>query len=84
MNMATNENGEVAVAYWNTIPHVVSVMKHEYAFVVRANICLAWVQPEHVERLLAIKKDCCGGSKKRAYRLENEDNTRRWTNGGGR
>ena len=79
-----NETGEVAVSYYQTIPHLVTVAGHEYIFSVRANICLAWIQPEHVDKLLTVKKDCCGGSKKTVYRIENEDNVRRWVNGGGR
>lgn len=79
-----NDAGEVAVAYYQTIPHVVGVSGYEYAFSVKANICLAWIKPEHVDRILAIKKNCCGNNSRYVYRLEILDHVRRWTNGGGR
>jgi len=74
----------VAIAYYQTIPHTVVLGKVEYAFVVRANICLSWIPLEHMEAILRITKTCCGGNKKKVYRLANEDDVRRWTNGGGR
>jgi len=74
----------VAVCYYQTIPHTIKVVDTEYAFVVRANICLANVKEEHVDKVLGITKFCCGNNKKKVYRLANENDIRRWNNGGGR
>lgn len=85
--MITNDAGEVAIKYYQTVPHTVKVAGQEYyAFVVRANICLAWIRPEHVAMVLSIRrKKCCGnGAKPNEYRYANESDVRRWTNGGGR
>ena len=79
-----NDQGQIAVSYYTTIPHVIGVMKTEYAFTVSANLCMAWINPEHVDAILRIKKNCCGNNSKTVYRLEHEDHVRRFTNGGGR
>lgn len=80
----TNAAGEVALRYYQTIPHTISVSGQQYAFVVRANICLAWIKPEHVAKVLSTTKRCCGNSVKTVYHYANESDVRRWTNGGGR
>jgi hypothetical protein len=79
-----NDQNQVAVSYYTCVPHVIGVMGTEYAFTVKANICMAWINPEHVDAVLRVKKNCCGNNSKTVYRLEHEDHTRRWTNGGGR
>ena len=57
----------------------------EYVFVVRANISLAWVAADDEERILnTAVGSCCGGKKKYPFRLANESDVRRWSNGGGR
>ena len=53
-----------------------------YAFSVRHNICLAYIQPEHVDTVLNTKKTCCGGSKKKTYRRATETDIRRFEVGG--
>jgi len=53
-----------------------------YVFVVRANISLAEVKDEHVEKILQVKGGCCG-SKQPVFMKANEDDIRRWKNGGG-
>lgn len=76
----TNENGDVAIKYLQTIPHVISVHGNEYAFVVRANINLTWVKPEDVLAVLAIRADCNCPShqKKPKYVYANELDVQRW------
>jgi len=77
------QDGKVAVAYYQTIPHAIKVNEYTYAFVVRANICMAWVSENDVDAVLRITKTCCGGHRKVVYRFANENDVRRWTNGGG-
>ncbi|RMD57938.1 hypothetical protein D6833_13415 [Candidatus Parcubacteria bacterium] len=57
---------------------------HEYVFTVRANISLTWVEPEDVQRILNIRRACCGGKRNQQFFLANESDVRRWTNNGGR
>jgi hypothetical protein len=82
--MVTNDDGWVALKRFQTINKVVTVGGEEYLFFTKANICLAWIRPEHVGEILNIKKVCCGGSKKPAFRYANESDARRWNAGGGR
>ena len=55
----------------------------KYAFVVRANISLAWIELGDIDFLIRRMGGCCGGNQ-RMYRYANESDVRRWTNGGGR
>lgn len=77
------QNGEVAIAYYQTIPHVVKANGYAYAFVVKANICMAWIKEADVGVIMSLTKKCCGGQRTAAYRYANESDVRRWTNGGG-
>jgi hypothetical protein len=82
--MITNSDGWVALKRYQKINKLISVGGEQYLFQTRANICLAWVRPEHVGAVLAIKKVCCGGNKKPMFLHANESDVRRWENGGGR
>lgn len=84
--MAVEFDGYTAVKYYTTIPHVVTIQNMQYAFIVKANICLSWVKNEHVSIVLALhrKGRCCGGHQGQEYRLANEDDVRRWKQNGGR
>lgn len=63
--MQTNSNGEVALRYRQSVSKVVTVGENGYAFIPRLHISLAWVKPEDVNKLLAMKHDCnCGGHSK--------------------
>lgn len=77
------QDGKVAIDYYQTIQHVVQVGQHEYVFVVRADICMAWIDEADVPAILGITKQCCGGNRTTVYRYANENDVRRWTNGGG-
>ena len=78
--MIENEHGQTAICYYQTIPHALRVSQHTYTFVVQANICMAWVNNEDVERVLATTKQCnCGSNRKTVYRYANEADVRRWS-----
>lgn len=78
--MVTDENGNIAVRYYQTLPHVVGIgnPKTEYAFVVRHNICLAYVRPEHKDQVLGITKHCCGNNRKQVYFLADQKQVDIW------
>jgi len=78
------KDGMVAVKYYQSVPKKVWVNKDLYLFNVRASISMCWVRDEHLNNVLNTKKTCCGGSRKRVFRLANESDVRRWTAGGGR
>jgi hypothetical protein len=80
--MEYNENGWIALKRYQTINKIVTVGDEQYAFVTQHNICMAWVRPEHVDQVLAIKKVCCGGGKKSQFRPASETDVRRWESGG--
>lgn len=80
--MVTNESGQVALKRFQTINRLVSVDGTEYVFHTQNNICLAWIQPEHVGRVLAVQRVCCGGSKKPMFTYASEVDVKRWQYGG--
>ena len=86
--METNAQGQVAIKYRQSIPHSIVVNRKAYHFVVRAHICMSWIEAEHVDIVLqSVRRKChCGGgnSKPHDYVLANSDDVRRWTVGGGR
>lgn len=73
-----NDKGEIAVAYYQTIPHHLKVNGVIYGFDVRRNICMAWIKPEHLDTVLSQIKTCCGGNRRTIYRLEHQAHVRRW------
>lgn len=84
--MQKNQDGWIALKYYQ--PQQVLVTRtpsrHDYVFVVQANISLAWIRPEDIDNILARRKECCNGHKRLTYLYANEADVRRWTNRGGR
>lgn len=76
--MVTNEEGQVALVYYQAIPHVVKARQTEYAFVAKRAISLAWINPDDVEALLSVRRQCCGGNKAPSYQYANEAQVRIW------
>lgn len=76
--MVTREDGWIAVKYLQNVPHVVFVKGMGYAFVVQHNVNLTWVDPDHLDAMMAIKGGCCG-KKKQKYRLANESDVFQWS-----
>jgi hypothetical protein len=73
-----NENGEVAIR-WNVLaPKQVQIGQTLYRFDIKANISLAWVKPEDVDRMLAVRVSCCGGTQNQSCHLANELDAKRW------
>jgi len=83
--MQTNSNGEVALRYMRGGQKLFQGkgLSQGYVFIPKANISLAWVKPEDVEKMYRIKRGCCG-SEKRVIFPATEDAVRQWTNNGGR
>lgn len=77
--MQTNNHGQIALKHMKGGQRLV----YGTVFIPRANISLAWVDPENVPQLLAVKGGCCGGEKPVIF-YANENDVRQWTNGGGR
>lgn len=81
--MVENEQGQIAVRKYQTTPEVVRVGDGtEYAFSVRHNICLAWINPQHLNTVLSEMRECCGGSKKKVFFLADQVHTNRYLHGG--
>lgn len=55
----------------------------QYVFITRANISMAWVNPEDVATVLKIRGGCCG-RQSLMFTYANVSDARRWTIGGGR
>jgi hypothetical protein len=80
----TNDSGEIGIRYLRQQQKLVSVHGRQYVFTVRANISFSWINPEDVDLILSMLGGCCGQRKPGVFKLATEDDTRRWTNGGGR
>jgi len=84
--MQTNSDGWVAIKRLRQEQKYVKVSGgREYVFVPNNGICLAWVHPDDVQKLLNLREGCgtCGnGKKKQSYWLADETIVRRWTYGG--
>lgn len=84
----TNDAGQVAMKYMRKQRALVTCGpaedRRQYVFHMRANICMAWIEPDHVPCVLAVKGGCCGNKKSGVITFANESDVRRWTNGGGR
>jgi hypothetical protein len=81
--MERNENGQVAIAYYQPIPHVVEIGKVGVAFVVQWNVCLAWVDESLAPALFSITRKCCGqsGNGQPSYYYASPSQIAVWTNG---
>lgn len=75
----TNADGWILVKCPVNVPHVVSVHRNQYAFVVRKNLNLAWVRPEDLDAVMAIKAGCCGNKSHPKYVFANERDEYWWT-----
>jgi len=88
MHEATTITPAVALKYYQPMQVLVKATPSgkEYVFVPRANIAMAYIDPDDVNHLLGRKAGCnCGGSRRQpAFSYANEDDQRRWENGGGR
>ena len=83
--MITNENGDVAITYFQSSGKYLRMGDGtEYVFSKIRNVCMSWVDPKHVDRVLATtRKKCCGGNKKRVFRLSSQQEVNLWTGVGG-
>lgn len=76
-----NEAGQVALAYFQPSPKMVTVGKTSYVFTPQFAVSLAWVDEKDVAALLAMKKECCGGSENPMFRYATDGQVRTWTTG---
>jgi len=76
--MITDDAGNVALSYYQNTNKVVTIGSTTYIFRVQRNVNLAWIQPEHVETILAMKKTCCGGRSNGVFRYTTEQQLRVW------
>jgi hypothetical protein len=85
--VVSNNVGQVALKYYQPAQVLAqgTPTGSGYVFTPKANISLAWVEAGDVDNLLQRRAGCnCGGKKRQAFYYANEDDVRRWTNGGGR
>jgi hypothetical protein len=82
--MVTNADGWIALQHHNSNPRTVSIDTVYYVFVPQHNISLAYVRPEHLNRILAVQdKSCnCGGGRfKPAFFIASQTNVNLWSTG---
>ncbi|MFA6982215.1 MAG: hypothetical protein WC243_04325 [Patescibacteria group bacterium] len=73
-----NELGEVAIR-WNVLtPKQVNLGTKTYYFNIKMDISLCWVKPEDIDKILAVRVSCCGGTMNQSCHLANELDVKRW------
>jgi len=71
----------VALEHYNSNPRIVKVDGCVYNFFPKFNVSLAFVKPEHVEKLLAMQVRICCGKTKPLCHLASETNINIWKTG---
>lgn len=75
-----NANGQIAMKRLRQNPARVEMPSGKvYEFIPRNGVCLSWVDPADVPRVLATLRHCCGGAKApgvRQFYLANEQDVR--------
>ena len=83
----TNSAGDVALQWALSRPAKpvkIDGTETVYVFTPRHNVWMAWVKPEHVDRLLAFKEKTCNcnsGTYKNAFKLATRINVNLWEYG---
>jgi hypothetical protein len=70
-----NEKGQIAVRRFRLReePFPVHIPPDkDYLFITRNNVCLAWIDPEDVEKVLATRRRCCGTTVQQFYLASDE------------
>jgi hypothetical protein len=79
-------NGKVAVRYLTPVQKYVKLgNKHEYIFIPRFSVSLAWVDEDDATTLITtqpLKKACCGGARASSFILATQSMINCFTNGG--
>lgn len=77
----TNEQGQVAVRYYQPIPKLVELGNgHSYYFDVKFSVSMAWVDAEDVQTLFNTLGGCCGGQRQVFFHAS-QDNVNFWVYG---
>lgn len=80
--MITNEQGQIALVFGQNVQKLVEVNGHQYVFVVKSNICLAWVNAPDVASILAILgRGCCGHRAVPQFAYASASQVQVWTTG---
>ena len=77
--MIKTPSGQTYVKSLQTLNPVIHVGGTTYCFKTKQNVCIALIEERHLEQVLAMKKECCSGSKKPKFFLANELDVQRWS-----
>jgi len=80
-NKVVRDDGYVAVQHITTNPTNTSISGTVYVFSPKFNVSLAWIAPEHLDKVLSVKAErgCnCGGVKKNKFLLSSMINVNLW------
>lgn len=79
-NQVVRDDGYIALQHQSTNGTSVVVSGVNYIFTPKNNVSLAWIAPEHVDKLLALKTrgSCCGHNEKQRFLLASLVNTYLW------
>lgn len=80
--MIKNEQGQIALVYYQPIPHRIRVGETLYDFVIKRGVALAWVNEGHVPNILGITKTCCGGTTRAVFHYATQGQVNVWSGTG--
>lgn len=75
--MIHDENGNVAMVYYQPIPG----LHGGYYFDCQHGVSLAWVKPSDVQSLLDERGGCCGGGRQVIFPAPNQEVVNVWRTG---
>jgi hypothetical protein len=79
--MITNDGGFVLVRHYNSNPSTIRVGENSYSFIPEWGVSLAWVRPEDLGAVLAIKAALCCGKNQNKFWEANQNDFNVWTKG---
>lgn len=65
--MIKNDEGKVALRYYQTVPKLFHVGTHDYVVQIKYNVAIVFAYPEDVSSFLNIRGGCCGNKKKNLF-----------------
>ncbi len=72
------ENDPEPLVYYQCVQKLVTIRKKQYVFMIKYNISLAYIEPEHVDSILNMRGGCCGNNKRGIFRMASDQEIRIW------
>ena len=82
MDYQRNDSGQVALKHYNSNPCTIRLNNgHEYSFVPKINVSMAWVDENDVPSLLSVQANICCGLHAAKFLIANKLDVCLWMTG---